>query len=60
MVIVITLKESKVSQRINVHDDFVRDEFNNILSEQKQLQKAKEIAWDMYGVKVQEVNLIKT
>ncbi len=59
MVIVITIKESKVSHRINTKDEFIRDEFNNILPEHKLLQKARELAWDIYGKTIADVTINK-
>jgi hypothetical protein len=59
MYITIKFKDSEATHKINVADNFIRDEKDKILSWDRQAAKAKEIAHDMYGSKVQSVELVK-
>lgn len=49
MYLLIKLEESGTTHRINVHDEFIRDEYNALLTPTKLEIKIKEIAHDLYG-----------
>ena len=59
MVISISIKDSKQTHRIRVHESFNTDDKGQKISWDKQVLKSKDIAHDMYGNKVKSVELIK-